>query len=162
MSHKQNHRKAIMMIANAGAVTALVVAATGTTAGTSQAANVGTSTAVYYTICVTTANLPAAGTDSQVKIRLRGSLDTSPFLGPLDNPNRDDFEIGSTDCFGPFVLGDVGTYRSVDVRYTRLSGDENHEWNLAHVTVSAPGRVTAYFPHNKWFKKSDMRTITVA
>jgi hypothetical protein len=151
-----------MMIANAGAVTALVVAVAGTTAGTSQAADVGTSTVVSYTICVATADLPAAGTDSQVKIRLRGSLDTSPFLGPLDNPNRDDFEIGHKDCFGPFLLRDAGTYRSVDVSYTRLSGDENHEWNLAYVTVSTPGRGTAYFPYNKWFTESFTDTIPVA
>ena len=73
-------------------------------------------TANRYTVCFKTSYLVGADTDSRVEIQLRGSLSTSPYLGPLDDPNRDDFEIGHTDCFGPFLPAD---HRRRDPRHPR-------------------------------------------
>jgi len=130
-------------------------------AGVRQDRGIEPMAAVSYNVCGTTSNLAAAGTDSKVEVRLRGSQGASPFI-QLDNPNRDDFEIGHTDCFPNIVLADLGVLSSLDVRFTRLSGDDNFEWNLSHFTVIATGDPDAVFPCQCWFRATQTRNLRVA
>jgi len=109
-----------------------------------------------YTIRVTTSDVADAGTDGTVEIRLRGSLRSSPYM--ILDSSIDNFERNSTNTFTR-VVSDIGTPRSVDVRFTL--GD-NSAWHLSHVTLSAPNRATAQFPCHCWFSSSTTRNVPVA
>lgn len=152
------------MLMAATVLVTLFAAGAGTAAATApKAGTVGPLAAVSYTVCFKTSNLVGADTDSSVEIQLVGSLSTSlRFIGPLNDPNRDDFEIGRTDCFGPFPLADLGAYRAVLVRFTERTDINDDSWHLSHVTVSAPGRATGVFPCHCWFVSDDTDTLRVA
>jgi hypothetical protein len=138
-----------------------ILTAGGAGTATASSSAIGPAAAVSYTVCGTTSNLAGAGTDSQVEVKLIGRTLSSPFI-QLDNPSRDDFEIGHTDCFPGIVLADLGPLRFLHVRFTRLSDDANHEWHLSHFTVSATGRSTEVFPCQCWFITSRTTALYVA
>ena len=56
------------------------------------------STGVDYTICICTGSCFSAGTDADVRIRLRRGTSETDWV-ELDDPIRDDFEINNKDCF---------------------------------------------------------------
>jgi hypothetical protein len=118
-----------------------------------------TTAARTYGICTVTSDIPGAGTNSRVEIRVNGSLGSSPFLD-LNDPDRNDFEAGHADCFNR-VLSDVGTMQSVDVRFTRKSHDQTYTWHLAYVVV-AESQLSRFFPHNRWFTASATRNLPIA
>ncbi|TDE27623.1 PLAT/LH2 domain-containing protein [Actinomadura sp. 6K520] len=141
----------------------------GLTAGVAGAASASASAAqldvaplasVNYVISITTGNLSGAGTNSKVEVRINGSQGSSPFL-ELNDPGRDEFERGDTNNFGR-ALADLGTLRSVDVRFTRRSGDEHFEWHLALIRIHRAGHELADFPYHQWFRQSQTVNIPVA
>ncbi|HEX8631296.1 MAG TPA: PLAT/LH2 domain-containing protein [Catenuloplanes sp.] len=139
-------RYAVVTLA-VGALSGLAaVPASATAAGPqpSARATVVPMAAVDYTVRVHTGDVESAGTDSDVWVRLNGTLGSSTFLY-LDN-SADNFERGRIDKF-VFTLSNLGRITSVDVRFDR-SGD-NPGWYLDKLTVAAAGQ-TRTFPHYGW------------
>jgi hypothetical protein len=107
-------------------------------AATAQAA------VVTYEVATYTSNIPGAGTDGDVWVRLRGTLGASNWLY-LDNSD-DNFERNRTDRFY-FTSASLGSLRSVDVYFNRAGWYA--DWHLGTVTVNG-----AVFPANRWFTAS--------
>jgi hypothetical protein len=83
-----------------------------------------------YYACFHTSGDTFAGTDSTVKLEVRGTNGYTGFF-ELDTPGWDDFETNQTDCFS-FVSHDVGTITSV-----RVWTSGNKSWKLDWVYVSS-------------------------
>jgi hypothetical protein len=111
---------------------------------TAEAARSPAATA-NYTIIVRTSDVPFAGTDGYVEVRLHGARGTSRFVD-LDNA-RNNFERGKTDVF-PLTLPDVGRLSSIDVRF-RPAG-VGPDWRLDWIKIGS-----ALFPAYRWFTKAE-------
>ena len=135
------------LAALAGFATLFAGAATGT----------ASAAAVNYQITVCTGNVPNAGTDANVEIRVNGSLGSSPFV-PLDNPGNDR-ERNTCDVY-PFTFADLGTLQSVNVFFDHsgLGAD----WFLTTVRVKPGSLATATFPYNVWLTSAGIFTRTAA
>ncbi|MFP5347187.1 MAG: PLAT/LH2 domain-containing protein [Actinomycetes bacterium] len=121
--------------------TALAAPATASHAGT---AAVSTRSVVTYEVSTYTSNIPGAGTDGDVWVRINGSYGSSGWLY-LDNSDNN-FERNQTDRFY-FTLSDLGYLNSVDVYFNRAGFSA--DWHLANVSVGG-----AVFPANRWFTSS--------
>jgi hypothetical protein len=99
---------------------------------------------VTYEVATYTSNIPGAGTDGDVWVRLLGSAGSSNWLY-LDNSD-DNFERNRTDRFY-FTSGNLGRLRGVDVYFNRSGAYA--DWHLGSVTANG-----AVFPANRWFKAS--------
>lgn len=108
----------------------------------------GTSTAqatpAAYTIDVQTCDIPDAGTDANVQLKLSGSVAASSWL-LLDNPG-DDRERGQTDRY-IFTLSDLGPISKVGLFYDH-SGPAP-DWCLVKIVVAGPHGKTIH-PFNGW------------
>jgi hypothetical protein len=112
---------------------------------TARVTAVQPASAVNYTVRVYTGDVESAGTNSTIKVKLRGTEGTSGWL-TLDNAN-DNFERGQLDIFS-FTLSDLGTIRSVDVNF-EVSGKKSG-WYLDKITVTGEN-VTRTYAHYNWF-----------
>lgn len=113
-------------------------------AAATSSASARPAAAKFYSIQTRTSNIPGAGTDGDIWVRVNGTNGSSNWLY-LDTPG-DNFERNQLDSFG-FWMHDYGYIRSVDVYFNRsgLWAD----WHLAYVRVNG-----TLFPANRWFTKS--------
>ena len=121
-------------------------------AGSPQA--VATSAAaVGYDISIHTANVPYAGTDGDVWLRVNGTNGSTQYW-KLDDA-ADNYERNRTDRFLRSGVN-VGTIRSVTIYFNPLGG-ANAEWLPDRVTVNG---IT--FRNSSWFLKGapTYRTLT--
>ncbi len=83
----------------------------------------------WYNVCVKTANEWYAGTDSDVRLEVKG---TNGYTGlvTLDTAWYNDFEVNSLDCYG-YYAHDVHTIKSV-----RVWTDGHLNWKLSYVKVN--------------------------
>ncbi|XP_078347779.1 allene oxide synthase-lipoxygenase protein-like [Oculina patagonica] len=105
-----------------------------------------------YRVTVKTWNADFAGTDANVWIKIQGSNGETGGLR-LDNPNHDDFEVGSEDTFT--VTGrDVGTVTGIYLKRDETGGNDG--WLPYFVSVQKNGgqRFLRYYnewlPANQW------------
>lgn len=100
--------------------------------------------ATWYSVTTYTSNIPEAGTDGDVWLRINGTKGSSNWLY-LDNSDNN-FERGKFDNFS-YLLSNVGTLKSVDVYFNRAGWYP--AWHLGYVRVNG-----VYFPVNRWFTSS--------
>ncbi len=147
---------ALAVAALSGLAAAPASAAHTTEAQAARPAAVQPASAVTYTVRVYTGDVESAGTNSTIKVKLRGTQGTTGWLY-LDNAD-DNFERGQTDTFA-FTLSDLGTIRSVDVSFE--VGGKKSGWYLDKITVSGDGQGRT-FPHYNWFLVNSTVTIAAA
>jgi hypothetical protein len=104
-------------------------------------------------IRVKTGDYSGAGTDATIHVRVHGSRSSTTFLN-LDNSD-DNHERGDTDQYS-FIVSDLGTLRSVDVRF--VPGGNYPEWYLDYVTVTADN-LTVWFLRYGWFYGTETRNL---
>ena len=96
-----------------------------------------------YRITLHTGDRNNAGTDSDVYLRIYGTKGVTPEFY-LDN-TEDNYERNKYDRFDR-LANDVGTLKTVCVRFDRLSGG-SAGWYLDWVTVNG-----AFFQYYRWFE----------
>ena len=126
------------------------VLATGTAASAAPAVtqdNVGVAAVKQYAITVHTANIPNAGTDATVQMKVYGTLNTSPGYVNLDN-DEENFERNKTDRFSPFFWFDIGRPDYIGV----YKGSNGSEWYPEYAVVHDLTTGAAYFcPMNAYY-----------
>ncbi|MGH3941246.1 MAG: PLAT/LH2 domain-containing protein [Pseudonocardiaceae bacterium] len=111
-----------------------------------------------YTVQLQTGNRNNAGTDADVKIKLVGTLRTSPWVN-LDNPG-DDRERRQLDTYRNINLDDVGDIKSIRLNFDD-SGDHS-DWYLDWVKVTPNGGPTYFFEAYRWIKTAGEYTFNPA
>jgi PLAT/LH2 domain len=110
---------------------------------------------VTYKITIQTSTLADAGTDANVYIRLFGPSTITP-IWLLDNPNRNDFERGSTDVFY-LTSPDLSALTSLSISQDNTGNKPG--WNISWITVQnmSTGQQW-YFPACRWLAKDSCGT----
>jgi hypothetical protein len=109
-----------------------------------------------YLVLVRTADIPDAGTDATIRIKVYGTLNESPGYVNLDNA-ADNFEQNQNDIFGPFSWFDIGVPDFIGVFKDSNGSEWYAEW--ADIYSYATGRwyhcpMDAYYPDGAttmWF-----------
>ena len=110
---------------------------------------------VTYKITIQTGTIADAGTDANVYIRLFGPSTLTP-IWLLDNPNRNDFERGSTDVFY-VTSSDLSELTSLSISQDNTGNKPG--WNISWITVQ--NMYTGqqwYFPACRWLAKDSCGT----
>jgi hypothetical protein len=113
---------------------------------------------IKYTIQVQTGNIPHAGTDAAVYIRLYGSRGISDYI-QLDNA-EDNHEKGKKDIY-TILHKDLGSLQKVDVQHDNQG--EYPGWFLESILIKADG-YNYNFIANEWLSSSSKEehpTITI-
>ena len=105
---------------------------------------------MYYTIYVTTSNIPDAGTDADVYMEMWGTKGSREF--ELDNPGHDDFEKGNTDVFS-VTLPDLGEIQRVCIRHSDTGNKPG--WHLQDIRVVSEQGEEWTFYFNQWLAKDE-------
>ncbi len=123
--------------------------ATGTAASAAPPASDGVSVNAVqqYYIYVKTADIYAAGTDATVRMKVYGTVSTSPGYVQLDNPGIDDLEQGHFDRFGPFSWFDIGNVDFIGIS----KGSNGSEWYPEYAYITSSNAPTAFCPINYYF-----------
>ncbi|MGW0435035.1 PLAT/LH2 domain-containing protein [Micromonospora sp. NPDC003197] len=133
---------AMLGVLFAGTAASAAPAATDTKSG-----DVGVNAVVRYWIFVHTANIPDAGTDATVRMKVYGDLAESPGYVNLDN-SADNFERNSNDMFGPFSWFDIGRPDFIGV----YKGSNGSEWYPEYAQVYSEATGTWYHcPMNAYY-----------
>lgn len=153
-------RTLVAAVAATVALLGVGMVGTATAASAAPAGRAGpieTKAVVTYVIKVKTGDLENAGTDSNVQIRLNGSLGRSGFID-LEKPG-DDRQRGKIDEYTK-LWTDLGALRSIDIKFTRMG--DGAGWYLDYVSIDPSNRAVSYFPHYRWFSQNGIRNIPVA
>ena len=113
-------------------------------AAASVPATATSATAVGYDITIHTANVPYAGTDGDIWLRVNGTNGSTQYW--LLDDSADNYERNRTDHFVRSGVN-VGLIRSVTINFNPLGG-ANADWLPDRVTVNG---IT--FPNSTWFLK---------
>lgn len=117
--------------------------------GLIQAADLRGETMSSFNVTVYTGDVPDAGTDANVYIKIYG---TEGSVGPADLDNdADNFERDSVDHF-TLELSSVGEVESIDIGHDN-SGD-CPGWFLDRVLIHVDGQ-EAEFPAYRWLAKDE-------
>lgn len=107
-----------------------------------------------YKLVVKTADVPFAGTDATIRIRMQGSKD-----GKIEREIKGSFEQDKTDNINVDDY-DIGNVTGMDIK--RDSSGFGPNWKLDKITIHVAGAVDSIFNYNAWVPKNKWVKLTLS